>query len=444
MADNCLIDGFIISDAGEYCVYSSGVDFSLVQCTIEDSWQYGIRANDGNVDLSWCTVRNNLYHGILHSGAGYELNIDNCWFMKQKRIGINCEYSTPILKNSIVTESDLNETGNAGIFMLNPSSQPILQNCTISHNKSVGVSLVGNRMPSLINSIVYHNNGGGRQLSANLNPDVVAQYCCIADCNNVNNNINADPEFAYFDPNNVRIMSSSPCHDSGLTLSENYTQFDMDNRDRVLGTVVDRGAYEIECEDVANIYDWNADGLVNLVEFARFSRVWLAHDPNDPALNDPNHVDYEYLTDPNSPSYVTPSNIAAWYPDGHTFNFATVGASQHTIDIADLIFFLEDAPWLWRACWLTDGLLSEQSVAGGGTSVMLTDTKTMSLEAQVIEDKSAIEQAVDLVSIITQLEQLWKDEPDIQQEINAEDWNRFMESVYKSLSELEIDAAEAK
>ncbi len=76
--------------------------------------------------------------------------------------------------------------------------------------------------------------------------------------------------------------------------------------------------------------------------------------------------------------------------------------------------------------------------------MMLAGAETLTLETEAVEEKSATEQAVDLASIITQLENLWQDDPQIQQEIDADDWNRFMESVYNSLSELEIDAARAK
>jgi hypothetical protein len=38
---------------------------------------------------------------------------------------------------------------------------------------------------------------------------------------------------------------------------------------------VDIGAYEINCEEISNELDFNADGLVNLVEFNSLSLAWL-------------------------------------------------------------------------------------------------------------------------------------------------------------------------
>ena len=214
---------------------------------------------------------------------------------------------------------------------------------------------------------------------------------------------------------------------------------------------VDVGAYEVVCGDVANDYDWNADGLVNLHEFAKFSRVWLAHDPNDPALTDPNHVDYFYLTDPNSPGYVTLSSKAAWYPDGHNFNYVTTGTSQYRIDLADLIFFLEDAPWLWKACWvdLEEMQMQQMMPGGGGEELLFIESafepvETIHLESPPVQEKSALEQILDLATAIVFLEQLWLDEPDIWQEINADDWQRFMDAVYQSLLELQMESIQIK
>jgi hypothetical protein len=438
MGDNCLIDGFTISEAGEYCIHGSGVDFSIAQCTIENSDQYGIYASNSNIDLAWCIFRNNR-DGIMHSGAGYILNVDNCWLMKQRQIGITCESSTPMLRNSIVTESDLSETGNAGIRMVNPSSQPVFQNCTISHNKSVGISLAGIGTPSLVNSIVYHNNSGGPQLSTNLNPDVVAQYCCIADCNEVNNNINIDPKFVYYDPNNVRIQSNSPCHDSGLTLSENYTQVDMDNRIRVLGFAVDRGAYEIECEDTNHELDWNHDGLVNMVEFNVLARAWQSRDPNDPAIiTDPNYIGHRDYADPNTLARWR----TVWFSGGQVFDLN----EDLRVDLMDLALFCNE-DWLWQACWLNLEELQMQQMASGGEDVMfMTNVDSMALDgmqtlSDPVEPQLSVEELIaKLEDSLVFLSRLWLEEPDLQQQISPEDWREFMLSVYQSLLDLKTQS----
>jgi hypothetical protein len=185
------------------------------------------------------------------------------------------------------------------------------------------------------------------------------------------------------------------------------------------------GAYELTCDmNVSNLYDWNADGVVNLQEYVNFSRAWLAHDPNDPAwIADPN------LADPNLSE--------GWYEWKHKFNLDDTGDSAYRIDLADLLMFLEEAPWLWTACWRTD-LQPEMRMTGFGGEQMKSMDRVISAKAEIqtVQEKSTQEQILDLAFAVVQLETLWLEEPDIQQQINPEKWQRFMEAVYQNLYDL--------
>ena len=257
--------------------------------------------------------------------------------------------------------------------------------------------------------------------------DDAAWYSCIQDCNSVNENIDTDPEFAYYDPNNMRLSLASPCLDSGNPYLDYQNQLEMDKKDRVYGTAVDRGAYELTCEDVSNTFDWNADGVVNLHEFGRFAAVWRAHDPNDPAILDPQHPDHEYLTDPNSPGYVSEEAMALWHP-GYEYNFSATGSSQYAIDIADLAAFVEQAPWMWMACWLQEQELMEMMCGGGSTGL-----SAVSLESPAIPENDIADQIDSLVRILGQLETIWLSDPEIQQEIDGKDWQDFVDTIYEDL-----------
>jgi len=426
MGNNTLLDGFTVTDCGldleSAGVYASSVDFTVNNSVIVNNLGYGAFIENANATFKWCTFRNNEQDGIRHTGEGKSLVLENVWVRQSGQYGVYTINSVPIIINSILSESDMSLDGRAGLLMVNPPQRPCLLNVTCAHNFTEGIALAGANLPEIYNSIVYHN--GGPAL-AGFTADQAASYSCIEDCNSVNNNISTDPMFAYFDPNNVRIMEDSPCHDSGLTVQEHYSQFDMDNRDRVLGTAVDRGAYEIECEDTSNSYDRNADGLVNLVEFNAFSKAWLSHDPNDPMwIADPN------LAEPN----LTP----AWNP---VCNFNTTGDSAYAIDLADLMDWVEEAPWLWKACWVTEESLSE--MLAGGDNMLMGDeevilfSEIMASSEPVVEEKSVQEQILDLASAIVFLERIWLEEPDIQAEISAEGWQKFMDAVYQNLLELQ-------
>jgi hypothetical protein len=433
--DNTLISGFTITEAAEYGIYGSDADFVVEECKVEKGDNYGVRAVNGNVACRWCTITANKLDGIRHEGTGYTLTVENCWIRQSSRYGIHCIGSTPIIKNSIVSESDMSEAGNAGIRMINPTYSPFLQNVTVAHNKAVGILLAGSTLPDMENCIIYHNNDGGAQLSG-FTADDAAWYSCIEDCNDVNFNINADPQFAYFDPDNVRIAYDSPCKDAGNTLLNYDEQVDMDGRVRVLEATIDMGAYEVSCEDGSNAWDWNADGRVNMGEFARLARVWRAHDPDDPALGDPNHPHYEYVSDPNSPGYVRPESLALWSLDGYRYNLSDVGYSQYAIDLADLVILIERPEWLvWQACWREESVLGEMMTSGDGEESMTYDQSALTLEAQAVHEESTEDEVLDLARVIVRLEDIWLTDSEIQQEIDANNWQRFMEALYNSLSE---------
>jgi hypothetical protein len=161
MGNNTVLDGFTITGASDACISGEDVDFSIENCTVLDSDNAGIRAIDGDVSVQWCDIKQNRWYAVYHEGEGFTLQVENCNVRKNQRYGIYCLDSILICRNSIVSESDLSQTGNAGVFMFNPPSPPLLQNVTVAHNKAAGVLLMGSTLPELQNCIVYHNNKRG-------------------------------------------------------------------------------------------------------------------------------------------------------------------------------------------------------------------------------------------------------------------------------------------
>jgi hypothetical protein len=177
------------------------------------------------------------------------------------------------------------------------------------------------------------------------------------------------------------------------------------------------------------------DGLVNMYEFAVLASVWRAHDPGDPAITDPNHPDHEYVTDPESPGYLPPEALALWEPDGERCNFSIVGQSQYAIDLADLAAFVEGAPWpLAGPRWQEGG--SGEMMMFGGEGMQLGGPEAMAVDTHVVSEESKLKQVGDLVNIVGELESIWLTDPDIRQEIDSADWQRFMEVLYSDLVEV--------
>ena len=387
MGNETWLEGVTVKYGYDYNIYGAGVDFTVNNSIIENGLGYGIMAEYGNVVIKTCMISNNHADGIYHGGIAQDINISNSWIMRNDRSGIICEYTTPIIKNSIISESDLSEEGRAGIYIHNPASSPILHNNTISNNKSVGIHFEDDQgsnpnimfldYPDIQNCIIYFNNNNGQQLDGRINPSF-ASYSCIQDCNDVNpnNNINTIPMFAYPidplgtpDPNNYHLAYNSACKDMGNPNLDYSYQLDYDNESRIADdnvNIVDIGADELySCngnyteDEFANENDWNADGIVNLEEFKLFAKSWLALDPGNPAWSDPNYGD--------------PNDTIAW---NSLCNLDDTGSSQYSIDLADLTVFVNDVPWLWKACWYDN-----YTAAQAASQMAITSTSVAPLES---------------------------------------------------------------
>jgi hypothetical protein len=166
-------------------------------------------------------------------------------------------------------------------------------------------------------------------------------HCCLTDPNDPdgvhpqkdgNGNMLSSPKFAYSDLTlgNFHIAYNSPCVDTGdPNETDDLNETDMDGEIRVFGMSIDIGADEaFSCDDdlseddIYNIADFNADGIVNYAEFTILSHSWLAVGNPDPNFADPN---YNPVCDMNLDWVVDTDDLAAFIPE-----------------------------WLWVACWRYD------------------------------------------------------------------------------------------
>jgi hypothetical protein len=371
MGDNSLLNGVIVQDAAGTQPPGQGiliedVDCRIVNCTIKDNLQYGIFADNSNVELRWCRIENNGWDGLRYIGNGKSIVVENCQIIRNRQNGIYDANSIPTIKNSVICGNGIEDMGYWGIFISDPKGTPLLHNNTIAYNYNEAFAYTDSdpnhdNLPDIQNCIIWYNNNNGEQFAGYKPP---RHYSCIYDPNDEygtsetidgNHNFSHKPDFAYpysTDPNvciNIHLAPDSFCKEKGNPNLSYADQNDIDAEYRVADDYVDVGADEIHCDQISNALDWDADGIVNLNEFRKFSDVWLSHDPNDPAVLDPNNP----VNDPNSPSYIKPEQLEAWYPDGWKLNFSIEEDSAYSIDVADLLVFLDDAPWLWVACWRT-------------------------------------------------------------------------------------------
>ena len=177
----------------------------------------------------------------------------------------------------------------------------------------------------------------------------------------------------------------------------------MDNDERVFGDTVDMGADEVNCEEVYNPLDWNADGLVNMPELAKFSAAWLSTDPN----NDPNYAEN-------------------WDPECDIND-------DLIVDIVDLASLADE--WLWWACWWDEEeMMGMMMMApGGGESMSLS---TASFSASASSAKIApVEEVVPMATLeemTAWLEEIYGDNEEFQLGYSPQEWQEFIDEVKAS------------
>jgi hypothetical protein len=64
--------------------------------------------------------------------------------------------------------------------------------------------------------------------------------------------------------------------------------------------------------------------------------------------------------------------------------------------------------------------------------------------SQPVDEKSIAEQLLTLKECVEFLEKIWLEDEQIQQEIDPDDWERFMDSVYNSAVELKTQLDQLK
>jgi len=231
----------------------------------------GLYVQDSTPTISNCTITGNTGSfgaGVfcLYSVSQASPTLTNCiitFNSGRSGAGIYIDGSSPKLINCMISYNTASENGGGvctGNATLNTTSLPVLTNCTIvgnSANFGGGVkngNEEGTSSTTLNNSIIWGNSSinYGKQIY-NSSGTSSLNYCCYSiGTNDIVNlgtltpsfSINTDPQFANAGSNDYRIVSTSPCKDTGsdgLYLSS-FTK-DLRGQNRFNGTI-DMGAFE--------------------------------------------------------------------------------------------------------------------------------------------------------------------------------------------------------
>jgi streptogramin lyase len=151
--------------------------------------------------------------------------------------GITAWYST--MRNCLVFDNVARDHGG-GVEAVGSE----VKNCTIARNRAAGAGGIAfEQNGSAINSIVWDNTASNGMNYAGVG---TITYSCTAPLSpsNTGHNIASDPLFADAASNDCRLQAGSPCINAGLNEAWMTNAFDLDGSPRVLGAIVDMGAYE--------------------------------------------------------------------------------------------------------------------------------------------------------------------------------------------------------
>ena len=342
---------------------------------------------------------------LQHNDTGYSLDVENCRIFGNKRNGIYTLYSVPMILNSLIYKNGSGGSSYYGISTNQATDNPAIRNNTIVYNENEGIKFTGNYVPDIRNCILWYNNeeGGLGQLTGY----ETTYYSCVTDPNDLdgtstpdgNGSISCDPNFAYDygEFGYYHLDPGSACIDTG-TPNEPYTgEEDIDTEARVYNSRVDMGADEVDCSDVSNEVDWNADGIVNNLEFAMFSTAWLLDD-----------------TDPN------------WSDTYSKYDLV----EDDEIDIEDLAVFCGEL--LWEACW-RDSQEDIWMMMAGGYGM---ESTAIGAAKAVVSEPTLEEQIDSAKAFIKWFEEIQLDE-EVQEAIDEKQWEEFMEEINQWLDGLE-------
>jgi hypothetical protein len=215
------------------CVYlSSGSTlsgFTLTNgATVTDGSGGGVYCYSTNCTVTNCIITGNAaYDG---GGGAYSGTLINCQLIGNAATGLNVGAGGAAYGSTLI---NCLLTGNSGTYIAGAVYISTLVNCTIVSNAGgVGAG-------AFKNCIIYYN----------LPNDSVTDCtnCCISSTNGIAglNNITNAPDFVNLSSGNFQLQPSSPCINAGnnsfVTISN-----DLAGNPRIVGGIVDLGAYEFQ------------------------------------------------------------------------------------------------------------------------------------------------------------------------------------------------------
>ncbi|HEY5911158.1 MAG TPA: choice-of-anchor Q domain-containing protein [Verrucomicrobiae bacterium] len=243
---NCII-------AGNSAAGGGGGAFQgwLTNCTLVNNWAWGNGGGSFGCTVGGCVVASNTASGY-YGGGVYGGRVSRStlkWNTAASEGG--AAYFT-VLDNCLLLGNLAKSGGGAYLATLN--------NCTLVKNSAVGATGGasnggGATDCTLNNSILYYNYG--LALSNNYWRSTLNYCCTVPLATNGVGNFTDPPRFVDLDSGNLQLLSNSPCINAG---SNSYvtSNTDLDGSLRIVGGIVDVGAYEYQGTPTDQLRAWLA------------------------------------------------------------------------------------------------------------------------------------------------------------------------------------------
>jgi hypothetical protein len=241
---------------------------TLNHCTLKGNWGNG--GASGSI-LNHCTLTGNSAYG---GGGASSCTLNHCTLTgNSAQYGGGAWLST--LNHCVLTGNEARDFGGGAV-------SSTLIHCTLASNRA-SLAGGGSDNSTLNNCILYYNINGNHRSS-------VLHSCCTTPLPTDGvDNITNEPAFLDLEGGDLRLQSSSPCINAGNNALVS-TATDLDGNPRIVGGIVDIGAYEFQSPTSVLSYAWlqqyglPTDGSADYAE------------PDGDGLN--NWLEWLYGTDP--------------------------------------------------------------------------------------------------------------------------------------------------
>jgi hypothetical protein len=210
------------------------IESTLNNCTLNHNhadWGGGAFGST----LNNCTLTSNS--ASYAGGGAYDCALNNCTVRANSSSAPGGGAASCTLDNCMLMGNSTSAIGGG-------AWDSTLNNCTLVSNSAWNVSFGyggGAWGSTLNNCILYYNSATNS--GANYDTNCILNYCCTTPLPPGAGNISGDPLFVDFANGNLRMQPSSPCINVGNNAYVAATT-DLDGRPRIVGGIVDMGAYE--------------------------------------------------------------------------------------------------------------------------------------------------------------------------------------------------------